>query len=475
MSVAPLVAIVGPPSGLTLPPDDTIDARTVELGPDVVVTLEELEPRVVLLPLEPEAPALEILAEARRRLPGAAFAVLAADSRGLARALAAGADTGLVLPYDAEALAALLSSALRRAALAADAARFRRRAEAVLSVSSFDQIVGTHPVMQQVLKRVAQVAQSRSTVLIQGESGTGKELIAAAIHQNSKRREGPLVRLNCAALSDSVLESELFGHERGAFTGALQRREGRFKQADGGTLFLDEVSEIPLPVQVKLLRFLQDREFERVGSNESLRVDVRVLAATNKDLRALVEDGRFREDLYYRLGVVTLTVPPLRARPSDILLLAEHFLRVLAAENEVEVEGFTDAARSALLAYPWPGNVRELSNCVEQAFVFAEGPRLDVTDLPIATSVPRSEALRLMIPGATMAEIERHAILETLRSVGGSTTRAAAILGISQRTIQYRLKEWELAGKASDGLDGHAAGGEVTPAPADARRSSGSR
>jgi len=475
MPIAPLVAIVGPHPGLPLPADDGLDLRMVEFGPDLILTLEELEPRVVVLPLDPEARALAILAEARRRLPGAAFAVLAPEGRGLARALAAGADTGLVLPCDPEDLAALLASALRRAAFAADAARFRRRAEAVLSVASFDQIVGTHPVMQQLLKRVAQVAQTRSTVLIQGESGTGKELIAAAIHQNSKRREGPLVRLNCAALSDSVLESELFGHERGAFTGALQRREGRFKQADGGTLFLDEVSEIPLPVQVKLLRFLQDREFERVGSNESVRVDVRVLAATNKDLRALVEDGRFREDLYYRLGVVTLTVPPLRARPSDILLLAEHFLRVLAAENEVEVEGFTDAARSALLAYPWPGNVRELSNCVEQAFVFAEGTRLDVADLPIATSVPRSEALRLMIPGATMAEIERHAILETLRSVGGSTTRAAAILGISQRTIQYRLKEWELSGKAGDGPESRAGGGEDTPAPAGARQSSGLR
>ncbi len=335
-------------------------------------------------------------------------------------------------------------------------------------------IVGTHPVMQQLLKRVVQVAQTRSTVLIQGESGTGKELIAAAVHQHSKRREGPLVRLNCAALSDSVLESELFGHERGAFTGALQRREGRFKQADGGTLFLDEVSEIPLAMQVKLLRFLQDREFERVGSNESVRVDVRVLAASNKDLRALVESGRFREDLYYRLGVVTLTVPPLRARPSDILLLAEHFLRGLAAENEAEVEGFTDAAKSALLAYHWPGNVRELNNCVEQAFVFAEGPRLDVADLPIASAVPRSEALHLMIPGATMAEIERHAILETLRSVGGSTTRAASILGISPRTIQYRLKEWELAGRTGEGPEGHAAGGEETPAPVAEHRTVGS-
>jgi two-component system response regulator HydG len=279
-------------------------------------------------------------------------------------------------------------------------------------------------------------------VLIQGESGTGKELIAAAIHQNSKRCEGPLVRLNCAALADAVLESELFGHERGAFTGALMRREGRFKQADGGTLFLDEVSEIAPSVQVKLLRFLQDREFERVGGNETQRVDVRLVAATNKNLKALVEDGRFREDLFYRLSVVHLEVPPLRARPSDVLLLADHFLRELAAEEDEPVEGFTEAAKAAMLAYPWPGNVRELKNCIEQAFVFAEHAQIDASDLPIAAAPRGAEGIRLMIPGATMDEIERYAILETLRAVQGSTVKAASILGISQRTIQYRLKEW---------------------------------
>ncbi|MBN2197246.1 MAG: sigma-54-dependent Fis family transcriptional regulator [Polyangiaceae bacterium] len=475
MTVAPLVAIVGPAVSAMMPSDGALDVRVIDLGPDTVLTLEELDPRAVLVHLEPEACGLQILREARKRLALAAFGVIAADGSALARALMAGADAGLAVPFEAEAHAALVANVLRRAALASDAARFRRRAEGVLSVTSVESIIGTHPVMQQVLKRVTQVAQSRSTVLIQGESGTGKELIAAAIHQNSKRREGPLVRLNCAALSESVLESELFGHERGAFTGALQRREGRFKQADGGTLFLDEVGEIPSPVQVKLLRFLQEREFERVGSNESLRVDVRVVAATNKDLRALVEDGRFREDLYYRLSVVQLVVPPLRARPSDVLLLAEHFLRCLAAEEGVEMEGFTAAAKAALLAYPWPGNVRELRNCVEQAFVFAEGALLDVQDLPIATSVPKREALRLIIPGATMAEIERYAILETLRSVGGSTTRAAAILGISQRTIQYRIKEWDLGGKATDGSTDRPGTPEESPRPAEAGPSSPSR
>lgn len=294
---------------------------------------------------------------------------------------------------------------------------------------------------------MAYVANTRATVLIQGESGTGKELIAAALHQNSKRKEGPYVRLNCASLAESVLESELFGHEKGAFTGAATRREGRFKQADGGTLLLDEISEIPPSVQVKLLRFLQEKEFERVGGNESLRVDVRVLAATNRDLKALVQDGRFREDLYYRLAVVRLDVPPLRARPSDILPLAHQFLRRAAEENEVEVVGFTKEAERALLGYPWPGNVRELQNAVEHAVILAESELVDARQLPIQAP-DAAQSLRLMVPGVTLAELERFAITETLKAVNGSPAKAAEILGVSRRTIQYRMREYGLSAGA---------------------------
>lgn len=322
---------------------------------------------------------------------------------------------------------------------------YRRRAESVLSAARFDAIIGSHPATQALLKKVAQVAATRATVLICGESGTGKELIAAGIHQNSKRREGPLVRLNCAALAESVLESELFGHEKGAFTGANQRREGRFFQAHGGTLFLDEISEISPSVQVKLLRFLQEREFERVGGNQTLKVDVRVVAATNRNLKALIEDGRFREDLYYRLNVVRLDVPPLRARPSDILPLAEHFLERAALDNEVDVTGFSDAAQKALVAYPWPGNIRELQNAVEQAVVLCESELISAHELPIRIKHETHDPLRLIIPGATMAEIERFAIVETLKAVGGSTARAAEMLGISRRTVQYRVKEWGIS------------------------------
>lgn len=304
--------------------------------------------------------------------------------------------------------------------------------------------------MQDLLKRVAYVATTRATVLIQGESGTGKELIAAAIHRNSKRREQPYVRLNCASLAESVLESELFGHEKGAFTGATTRREGRFKLADGGTLLLDEISEIPASIQVKLLRFLQEREFERVGGNESLHVDVRVLAAANRDLKKLVHEGRFREDLYYRLAVVRLDVPPLRARPSDIIPLARRFLKQAARENEVDVTGFTPAAERALMNYGWPGNVRELQNAVEHAVILAESELVDAQQLPIQTAETTSR-WPLAIPGVTLAELERYAITETLKAVSGSPAKAAKLLGVSRRTIQYRMREYGLsaAGEAA--------------------------
>ncbi|HBQ12615.1 MAG TPA: transcriptional regulator, partial [Myxococcales bacterium] len=286
------------------------------------------------------------------------------------------------------------------------------------------------------------------------ESGTGKELIAAAIHRESKRAAGPFVRLNCASLAPTVLESELFGHEKGAFTGATTRRRGRFEHADGGTLFLDEISEAPPEVQVKLLRFLQERELERVGSNETIRVDVRVIAATNRRLDSLVEDGAFREDLFYRLAVVQLEVPPLRARKSDVPHLADLFMRRFAEENEKTVHGFTERARWALLAHPWPGNVRELQNALEQAVLLAEGEEIDLDDLPLAQAPPAAEAIRLLIPGVTLAELERFAILETLKAVGGSKSRAAEVLGISRRTIQYRLKEWGLGGKTDEDGEG---------------------
>jgi two-component system response regulator HydG len=254
-----------------------------------------------------------------------------------------------------------------------------------------------------------------------------------------------MVSLHCAALAETLLESELFGHERGSFTGADKRRVGRFEQANGGTLFLDEVGEIPMLTQVKLLHVLQERTFERVGGNEPISVDVRLIAATNRDLAADVRDGRFREDLYYRLNVVHIDMPPLRVRGGDVVVLANHFLRKFALENHKRVEGFTDPARTKIISYRWPGNVRALENAIERAVVLCEGPLIDEGDLPFETVADSLGPIR--IPGSTMAELERHAILKTLEALDGSTTKTAEMLDISIRTIQYRLHEFGVNAK----------------------------
>ena len=317
-------------------------------------------------------------------------------------------------------------------------------AEPVPEPDRLDDLVGSSPPMREVFETVKQVAPSRASVLITGESGTGKELIAAAIHRHSTRAGGPFVRLHCAALAETLLESELFGHERGAFTGAAVRREGRFQQADGGTLFLDEIGEISPSTQIKLLRFLQEREFERVGGNQTIRVDLRIVAATNRDLRASVREGRFREDLFYRINVVSIEVPPLREREGDVPLLASYFLDKYAAQNGKRILGFTTEAMNRILRYSWPGNVRELENAIERAVVVCRESELRGDDLPPITrpATPPVRDASPPVPGSTLAEIERHAILTTLESTGGCTSRAAAILGISPRTIQYRLREY---------------------------------
>ena len=416
---------------------------TASDGRTALVEMEQAEPDVVLTDLKmPGMDGLSLIERGRPASPHTTFIVMTAFATidTAVKAIKLGAESYLTKPLELDAVIALIDRALDRTALSREAAELRARID---DRFRFDSIIGEHPSMQRLMKNVAQVAGSRATVLIHGETGTGKELIAAAIHQNSKRSEKPFIRLNCASLSETLLESELFGHERGSFTGAMSRREGRFKQADGGTLFLDEVSEIPPSVQIKLLRFLQEREFERVGGNETLKVDVRVVAATNRDLKQLVDEGRFREDLYYRLKVVQLDVPPLRVRRSDIPLLAQTFLRKFAEENERDVSRLSDEALQHLLIYPWPGNVRELENAVERAVVMCEGDSIQKDDLPTSAHGDlQNGSVTALIPGITMSELERMAILRTLDAVDGSTARAAEILGISQRKIQYRVKEW---------------------------------
>jgi transcriptional regulator with GAF, ATPase, and Fis domain len=285
-------------------------------------------------------------------------------------------------------------------------------------------------------------------VLITGESGTGKELVASAIHHHSERAQKPFVKLHCAALADSLLESELFGHERGAFTGAERRRVGRFELADGGTLFLDEIGEISPTTQVKLLRVLQEQEFERVGGGQPVKVDVRLVAATNRDLKQMVEQGKFREDLFYRLNVINLHLPALRRRKSDVFPLACHFLAKYAEANGRDGLRFDDKVARLLSNYDWPGNVRELENVVERAVVLADTSLILPRHLPPEIQQSSGDESKVpKIPGASLAEIERYAILETLAMVGGSTTRASEVLGISVRKIQYRLHDYADAPK----------------------------
>ena len=412
-------------------------------GRTALLQMEQVDPDVVLTDLKmPGMDGLSLIEQGRPMSKHTTFIVMTAFGTidTAVQAIKLGAESYLTKPLELDAVMAIVDRALERTRLSREAEQLRQRVDERFQ---FGNIIGEHPSMQRLMKNVAQVAGSRATVLIHGETGTGKELIAAAIHQNSDRKDKPFIRLNCASLSETLLESELFGHERGSFTGAMSRREGRFKQADGGTLFLDEVSEIPMSVQIKLLRFLQEREFERVGGNETLKVDVRVVAATNRNLKQRVEDGRFREDLYYRLKVVQLDVPPLRVRRSDIPLLAHAFLRRYSEENDRPVRGLTEEALQHLLIYPWPGNVRELENALERAVVMCENELIDRDDLPTsAHGEMQNGSVTALIPGITMAELERIAILRTLDAVDGSTARAAEILGISQRKIQYRVKEW---------------------------------
>ncbi len=295
------------------------------------------------------------------------------------------------------------------------------------------------------MQTVSQIAPMKSTALLSGESGVGKELIADAIHHQSPRRTKPLVKLNCGALPEGLIESELFGHEKGAFTGAIQQRKGRFELADGGTLFLDEISEMPLATQVKLLRVLQEGEFERVGGTQTLKGDVRIIAATNVDLEAAVAEGRFRKDLFYRLNVIHLIIPPLRERVEDIPLLALYFLDKFCLENNRPAMGFTPNAMLALKNYHWPGNIRELQNVVERAVALTTGNMVHLEDLPDEIRRYHPEDDKIVLPvGVTMEEIERLAILQTLKKTHGDKELAARLLGIGLATLYRRLKEMEV-------------------------------
>ncbi|HEU4401634.1 MAG TPA: sigma-54 dependent transcriptional regulator [Candidatus Polarisedimenticolia bacterium] len=440
--------------------EDGYEVTLASEGEEALRLVAQESPEVMLTDLKmPRMDGQELLARVRQGYPDVAVVIMTAHGtiRSAVKALREGAEDYLTKPIEVEELEHLLQSILKRKRLVAETQLLRERLD---EKYRFENIIGRSTQILDVFRLVEQVAPSQASILITGESGTGKELIAQAIHQRSPRREAPFVKVSCAALPETLLESELFGHERGAFTGALARRAGRFEIAAGGTVFLDEIGDIPAGMQVKLLRFLQEKQFERVGGNHTLTVDVRVIAATHRDLPVLTREGKFREDLYYRLNVIEIPLPPLRSRTQDIPLLVDFFIRRYATANGKEVAGVQDETLAALMSYSWPGNVRELEHAIERAVVLTREPRLDLSlfpTLPRVEEAPRRSGSP-SVPGASLEEIERDAILRTLEAVGGSTTRAAAILKISPRTIQYKVKQYRsggvTTGERREGVDG---------------------
>jgi len=395
---------------------------------------------------------LEVLKQAKAADPGIAVLVITGfgSVESAVDAMKQGADDYLQKPVNLVELRKRVAVAVEKRRLAQEVARLKERLQEKFS---FGQIVGASQGMQQVLHQLSLVAPTRSSVLIIGESGTGKELIANAIHQHSPRRDFRFLPINCAAIPADILESELFGHERGAFTGAVQRKAGKFELADRGTLFLDEIGEMPLPLQAKILRVLEDRSFMRVGGTQTIQVDVRIIAATNSDLEQKVASGTFRSDLYYRLKVVTIAIPPLRERPEDVPMLTHRFFEAFKAENDRPDLTLAPEVLEAFLRARWEGNVRELRNVLESLVVLARpgATVIGLDDLPenyrnAQPTGPQPAAVAAG-PARTMDEIEKEAILKTLQETGGNRTRAAEILGIGLRTLQRKLRDY-----------GHAAG-----------------
>ena len=398
----------------------------------------------------PNMDGMELLKTTRDFLPDAKMVMMTAYGtvQNAVEAMKLGAFHYVMKPFSIDEIELVLKRALDHKQLLLENKLLRSE---VLGKYRFENIVGKSPQMQEIFELVETVADTKATVLITGESGTGKELIARAIHYNSPRREGPFIRINCAALPEGLVESELFGHEKGSFTGAIRQSRGRFELADRGTLLLDEVSEISLHLQGKLLRVLQEREFERVGSGIPIQVDVRIIATSNRNLNRLIEKGEFRKDLFYRLNVVPIHIPTLRERREDIPALAQHFLKKYNLENNRQIEGISQKAFEMFLEYFWPGNVRELENFIERAVVTAKGKILNLRDFPRELTfggikLPSDE----IEVGSTIYAAERKLILKTLKAQGGNRTKAAEVLGVSTRTLRNKLHEYGLKDAVSE-------------------------
>jgi two-component system response regulator HydG len=479
-----------PPATLLVADDDpavrqsleralTREGYAVVLAPDGQAALERLRAGGIDLVLSdlrmPGLTGLEFLAQGKAAIPDVDFILLTAFGtvEEAVKAMKDGAIDFITKPFQRAQLVKVVRQALERRALIAQNRALQQRLEDLLGQG---HMIGVSPAFRRMMTLVEQVADSSATVLIQGESGTGKEGVAKSLHERSSRHAGPFVAVNCAALPETLLESELFGYEKGAFTGAAARKEGRFELADGGTLFLDEVADLSPVTQPKILRVLQEGEFERVGGTRTSRVDVRIVTATNQDLAALVREKRFREDLFYRLNVITIVVPPLRDRREDIPVLAQHYLRIYAAKNNRRLDGFSEEALDCLEAYAWPGNVRELMNVVERAVVLARGARVEAAELPDsvvdrsvmivrgdeatgAEAAAPGEGFFKVKLGTPLAEVEARVLEETLRMTKGNKTLAARILRIDPTTVFRKLKAGEAEKSGGDERGPGKAGG----------------
>jgi DNA-binding NtrC family response regulator len=413
---------------------------------------EECTPDVVISDIRMEGKdGMALLEEVQRKCPETAVILMTGYGtiESAVEAMRSGAFDYLSKPVDLEKLELLIEKALKTQRLLSENLRLKKQ---LSEKFSFGNIIGRSAPMRQIFSEIEQVAQTNATVLIQGESGTGKELIASAVHHHSRRADAPLIKVNCVALVEGLIESELFGHEKGAFTGAHRMRKGRIEMANGGSLFLDEIGDLGLATQLKLLRVLQEREIERVGGNKTIPVDIRLIAATNKNLEAEVERGLFREELYYRIKVISLKLPPLRERSEDIPILLDHFLRLFNAEHERAIEGFSPAAMRLMARYDWHGNVRELRNMVESLVVMAKSKTIEERDLPCDLSLSCSDNSEMNIEvGTSLDQVERQVILATLRQVGNNKAKAARVLGIGKKTLYRKLKEYDvLSDKPTD-------------------------
>ena len=419
-------------------------------GSDGAALLEKGTFEIVVTDLKmPDVGGLEILARSKEVLPDAEVILVTGHGtiQSAVEAIQQGAFNYLLKPLDLKQLRAVVDNASRNQHLRRANAELSRRLDEKFG---FEGVIGNSPPMLDVIDRLRRIAPTDATVLIQGDTGTGKELVAQAIHQNSPRKNRPFVGLNCAALSENILESELFGHIKGAFTDASADRIGKFEYAHGGTLFLDEVGDMPLPTQIKLLRVLENNEITRVGSNEPIAVNVRILSATNRDLEEAIAAGTFREDLYHRLKVITVRLPKLSERSQDIPLLIDHFVKMHSGRHHKDVQSMTTAARRRLLAFDWPGNVRQLKNTVESMVVVDQDETLDLDDLPLdmfgedTPSMDSGGKGLSELVGKSLSEIEGLFIAETLKLTNGNREEAANILGIGERTLYRKIKEFSL-------------------------------